>query len=523
MGVAGSIDFALLHFGPWSILPAVVAIVLAIATRNVILSLFTAVAVGGVVRTHGDIVAGVVHSIETSLVGALADADHAKTILFTVLIGGMVGIIAKSGGTRAVVEALAKRAKSPRSVQLLSWLSGMLVFFDDYANCMIVGSAMGPLCDKHKVSRAKLAYVVDSTAAPVASLALVSTWVGFEVGVIADGLKAAERSQIEPYAFFVQGWPYRFYPILAMLFVGMVVWSKRDFAAMRAADAAAEPPKQAEVDEANTAPWWVAALPVIALIAVTMGVLWVSGSKKAPAGAALFQVLANADGYGAILLGAFCSVVLAAVLALATRSLDLAGVTEAAVDGMKLMFEALIVLLLAWALSAVMKSLGAPHFLVGALQSALPAALLPTVVFLIGAAISFAVGSSYTTMGVLMPMVVPLAFALSPNELMIPLAASGSVLAGACFGDHCSPISDTTVLSSIGSGSDLLLHVRTQLPYALAVGGVSVVCGTLPAGFGVNPWLCCALGLVGCGVILRFVAQPAAELPAEAAAGNTDS
>ncbi len=219
------------HHGLLSIAPAALAIVLAIASRNVILSLFSAVALAGVVHLDFDVIGGVVHSLDT-LVAAIADKDHAKTLLFTVLIGAMVGIIGKSGGTRAVVEALAKRAKSPRSVQLLSWLSGLFVFFDDYANCMIVGSAMGPLCDKHKVSRAKLAYIVDSTAAPVASLALVSTWVGFEVSVIADGLKAAERTSIEAYGFFVQGWPYRFYPILAMLFVGMIAWSGRDFGPM---------------------------------------------------------------------------------------------------------------------------------------------------------------------------------------------------------------------------------------------------------------------------------------------------
>ncbi len=508
------------HHGLLSIAPAVLAIVLAIASRNVILSLFSAVALAGIVHLDFDVLGGVMHALDV-LVAAIADKDHAKTLLFTVLIGAMVGIIGKSGGTRAVVEAMAKRAKSPRSVQLLSWLSGLFVFFDDYANCMIVGSAMGPLCDKHKVSRAKLAYIVDSTAAPVASLALVSTWVGFEVSVIADGLKAAERTGIEAYGFFVQGWPYRFYPILAMLFVGMIAWSGRDFGPMLQARTSEKAEDDSEADEEQTgkAHWGVAVLPVVTLIGVTIGSLWTTGkaSPKTPADPRLFEVLKNADGYGAILLGSFCALLLAVVLTLATKSLDLERTTEAALGGMKLMFEALVVLLLAWSLSAGMKEIGAPQYLVSVLRTALPAWLLPTLVFVVGAAISFAVGSSYTTMGVLMPMVVPLAFELSPGDMMIPLAASGSVLAGACFGDHCSPISDTTVLSSIGSGSELLTHVRTQLPYSVGIGVISIVFGTLPAGLGVNPWLCVAVGLLVSGAMLRFLGklEPPQEAPAD--------
>ncbi len=250
-------------------------------------------------------------------------------------------------------------------------------------------------------------------------------------------------------------------------------------------------------------------LPVLSLIGVTIAALWTTGkaNPKTPVDPRLFEVLKNADGYGAILLGSFCALLLAVVLSMATKSLDLQRTTEAALGGMKLMFEALIVLLLAWSLSAGMKEIGAPQYLVSVLRTALPAWLLPTLVFVVGAAISFAVGSSYTTMGVLMPMVVPLAFELSPGDMMIPLAASGSVLAGACFGDHCSPISDTTVLSSIGSGSDLLTHVRTQLPYSIGIGVISIVFGTLPAGLGVNPWLCVAAGLVAAGVMLRVLGK----------------
>ena len=500
----GTLDHGLL-----SITPALMAVGLAIASKNVILSLFGAVALAGVILVGGKPLVGVSHALDV-VVAAVADTDHAKTVLFTVLIGAMVGVIGKSGGTRAVVDGLAKRAKSARSVRLLSWLSGMVVFFDDYANCMIVGSAMGPLYDRYRVSRAKLAYIVDSTAAPVASLALVSTWVGFEVGVVEEGLEIAGKS-IEPYGFFVEGWAYRFYPILAMLFVGVVAWTGRDFGPMaRVSEQPAQDAIVPEDDDAD-APWWVAVLPILALVGVTLGMLWRTGSAKAPTNPRLFEVLENADGYGAILQGAFSALVLALVLVLATRSLSLGRATEAAIDGMKLMFEALMVLVLAWSLSAAMKELGAPQYLVSVLRAALPAFLLPTLVFVVGAGISFAVGSSYTTMGIMMPMVIPLAFDLAGGDPTVPLAASGSVLAGACFGDHCSPISDTTVLSSIGSGSPLLTHVRTQLPYALLIGAVSIVFGTLPAGFGLNPWIGILLGLAASGGVLWWLGQPADE------------
>lgn len=498
--------------GFWSLLPAILAIGLALVSRNVILSLFGAVALAGMIHL-GHPLDGVLHALGNTVIAAIADTDHAKTLLFTVLIGAMVGIVGKSGGTRSVVEALAKRAKSPRAVQVMSWLSGMIVFFDDYANCMIVGSAMGPLYDRYKISRAKLAYIVDATAAPVASLALVSTWVGFEVGVVQEGLEIAGQS-VEPYGFFVQTWPYRFYPIVAMLFVGIVAFSGRDFGPM-ATHVDAPRKDEAAVAETGNAPWWVAILPVITLVGVTMWSLWASGRAKAPPDAAAFVVLQNADGYGAILQGAFAAVVLAVILTLLSKALSLAETTEAAVGGMKLMFEALVVLILAWSLSSAMKELGAPQYLVSVLRNVLSPELLPTFTFLVGAAISFAVGSSYTTMGIMMPMVVPLAYELGGGDMTVPLASAGSVLAGACFGDHCSPISDTTVLSSIGAGSDLLAHVRTQLPYALLTGSACVVLGTLPAGYGVNPWICCALTLAVCAVALFVLSkkQPPAPEP----------
>ncbi|MEM9695595.1 MAG: Na+/H+ antiporter NhaC family protein [Myxococcota bacterium] len=496
--------------GPLSLAPAIVAIGLSLITKDVVVSLGAGVLIAGFIATSS-LGGGLLHAIDGTIVNALTDADHAKTLLFTLIIGGMVGVIGTSGATASLVEALARRAKTPRQVQVLSWFAGMLVFFDDYANCMIVGSAMGPLYDRHKIPREKLAYIVDSTAAPVASLALVSTWVGFEVGVVQEGLKVAGQDY-EPYSFFIQSWPFRFYPILAMLLVGMVTYSGRDLGPM--AKLTYRPPVKGGADAEESAtqarpPWWMALVPILTLLGVTLAEIVRTGSAKAPPDPALFQILDGADGYGAIVHGSFAGLAVAFILVLSTRTMFLSATTHAMVGGMKVMVEALIVLVLAWSLSAAMKELQAPQYLVSLIGDAIPTWSLPTLIFIVGAAVSFAVGSSYTTMGIMMPIAIPLAFEMVRSSSggeppVLALAAAGSVLAGACFGDHCSPISDTTVLSSIGSGSDHLSHVRTQIPYAVLVGVVSVVFGTVPAGLGLNPWLGLLVGLVSLGLVLRL-------------------
>ena len=510
--------------GLLSLLPAVLAIGLALISRNVLLSLSCAVWTAGIIHVGGNPIRGATHAVEKLLHGAIADSDHVKILLFTLFVGGTVAVMARSGGTAALIRSLAKRARTRRSAQLITWLSGVVVFFDDYANCMVVGNALRPLCDKLGVSRAKLAYIVDSTAAPVATLALVSTWVGFEVGLIQEGLQKAGIAQ-EAYAFFVQGWGYRFYPILTVVFVGAIAWTGRDFGRMARAEANPEqgrttPPGDEEVP-ASPARGWLAVLPIVALVGVTMWVLWVDGRRGLPRDARLFEILGNANGYDAMVRGSLAALALAMILSTATRALNVDKAVAAATAGMRDLFEALAILFLAWSLGAAMSELGTANHLVEALHTRLPAELLPTLVFLVAAVTSFATGTSFGTMAILMPVVLPLAFTIAPDSL-IPLAASGSVLAGATFGDHCSPISDTTVLASIGSSCNHVVHVETQLPYAVTVGTISILFGTLPAGFGVSPWLTIPIGAAACIAVVRFVgkrpptpaAQDAADAPA---------
>lgn len=521
-----------MEMGWLALLPAVVAVGLALWTRQVLVSLGGAVILGGVLIAGGNPLAGLDIAVRKLLVGALASSDHAKIIVFSVLVGALVELLMRTGATASLVGGLMRFAKGRRSGQVTSWLSGLLIFFDDYANCLIVGSSLRPLVDKLRISRAKLAYLVDSTAAPVASLALVSTFVGYEVGVIDQGLKKAGLA-LDPYAFFIEGWPLRFYPILAIVMVGLIATTGRDFGPMRAAEAAAgqsgdpgendddQGQSNAEAAQDRPAPGWVAGLSIAVLIGVTLGSLLWDGFQATPAGSPLFKVLGAADGYDAMLRASAAALAVGVsalfitrhaygspVRSFAERVRAMSTFIDAMLDGAKMLLEAIVVLLLAWALGDAMGQLKAADVLIGALGPSLPLWLLPTLVFLIGAAISFATGTSFGTMAILMPMVIPLAHGMGGDHAAL-LAASASVLAGACFGDHCSPISDTTVLSSAGAGADVVEHVRTQLPYALSVGGVSIVCGTLPAGFGVSGWLGLLVGAAALvGIVLTFGKTP---------------
>ncbi|MEL6345285.1 MAG: Na+/H+ antiporter NhaC family protein [Myxococcota bacterium] len=490
-----------------SLLPIAVAIGLALWTRQVVLSLFSGVLVAALIVTGGAPGAALIRCADPWLLDAISDRDHTKVALFSLLVAATVAIATKSGGTAALVELITRRARNRRTGMLATWVSGMVVFFDDYANCLIVGSAMRPVADRLRISREKLAYLVDSTAAPMATIALVSTWVGYEVGLMDDALRTLGRDE-DAYAFFIAGLPYRFYPLLALAFGFWIAMTGRDFGPMLAAESSR---LSADPEPVPPSPplWraWLAILPIAALVIVTGASLWTQGTASSAPGAAMFEIIGAADGYDAMLHGSLASVALAVVLAAGSRAMKLSEVSPALIDGMKELFEALVILYLAWSLGAAIGELKAADYLLSALGDALPAWSLPTVTFLLAAAIAFATGTSFGTMAVLMPLALPLALALEPTTGPIALGTAASVLSGAVWGDHCSPISDTTVLSSTGAGCDHTEHVRTQLPYAIAAGVVAVLFGTLPAGFGVSPWLLLPIGVAACGALVMTLGR----------------
>ena len=390
---------------------------------------------------------------------------------------------------------------------------------------------MQPVCDRLRISRAKLAYIVDSTAAPVASIALVGTWVGTELAYIAEGLKDVAASGtpvflegIDPWNAFLNSIPHRYYAILAVVLVALVAASGRDFRAMArherdAADQSSAGEKSVSASaKAVRGRWLLSALPIAALVTVTGLVLLYPGCQLAVAAGragqpwSLKTLFEGADSYNAILYGALAGVVLAIALAVASRQLTFKNSMEAMTDGMSRMFPAVVVLILAWALSTAAQDLHVGEVVSGWLcDQGFSIKWLPLAVFVSAAGVSFATGTSWGTMGILCPMVVRIAADLGetvPAAEALPLfyGSVGSVLAGAIFGDHCSPISDTTVLSSIASGCTLEVHVWTQLPYAACAALVSMMCGNVLCGYlGFSPWLGLACGCVLLLSIVRFV------------------
>ncbi|MCZ6688858.1 MAG: Na+/H+ antiporter NhaC family protein [Planctomycetota bacterium] len=504
------------------LLPPLLAIGLAIATREVLLSLFAGIWLGATLIARYNPVAGFLASLDHYMVQALADPDHAAIVLFTLSLSGMVGLMARSGGTRGLAEVFGRYARTVRSGQISTFLFGLVIFFDDYANTLLVGNTLRPLTDKLKISREKLAYIVDSTAAPVAGIAFISTWVGFEVGVIRDALESIDPVAGTPFGILIETIPYRFYSILAILFVLFIAWSRRDFGPMLRAERRAReegkvlsdtavPLLDRSVTDLESAPGVApraanAALPIVSVILATLvGLAWTGRSGWTP-GANFFDnirgVVESSDSYKVLFWGAAIGSVLAGVLAMGTRSLNLKDTIAAWMMGVRAMILAIAILILAWSIGSVCEDLQIGAYVGDLTRGWLGPTLLPAVIFLAAAGISFATGTSYGTMGILMPIAVPLAASIGGADRELLLASIGSVLAGAIFGDHCSPISDTTVLSSVASGSDHIDHVRTQAPYALVVAGASVLLGCIPVGLGFSPWI--GLGL-GAGALLAFL------------------
>lgn len=513
-----------------SILPPLLAILVALAFRQVIPALFLGVFSGAVLvagLTPAGVGKGFFDAFQVYILNALADSGHASIILFSFMIGGMVGIIQKNGGTQGIVNHIIRWASTPKRGQISAAVLGLVIFFDDYANSLIIGPTMRPVTDRLKISREKLAYIVDSTSAPVASLALVTTWIGFEVGLINEAIAGIPTLSLDGYGVFLESILYRFYPILALFFVFVIAFTDREFGPMYRAehrarttgavlgegatvDDAAEEGAEFAPPEGTKHRALNAILPVLVLVVGVIVGLFVTGE-----GETMRDVIGSADSYKALMWASLAGVFVAAALSVGGRILTLEETMGAWYAGMRSMLLAMVILLLAWALSATTDALHTGDYLASALSETLPAGLVPALIFILAAVTAFATGTSWGTMGILMPLVVPLTWGVmqangiaDPEHYYLLYSSVSCVLAGAVWGDHCSPISDTTILSSMASGCDHIEHVRTQLPYALLVGGVAIVVGTIPTGFGFPWW---ASLLIGAGVLLageRFFGTP---------------
>ena len=542
-------------YGTWiSLLPPLVAIGLALITREVILSLFAGIWIGALFLVGFNPFSGTAQSLEF-LIEALVDADHIAIIVFSLLLGGMVGVMSRSGGTHGVVDVLEKFATTRKKGQLFSWFSALFIFFDDYANTLIRGNALRPMTDRLRISREKLAYIVDSTAAPLAVTAVITTWIGFEITQIQNSLSSlaetttdtALAAQLQAgadnaFIIFLHSIPYLFYPILALIFVLMTIIMKKEFGPMFDAEQRAysgggviRPGSMPAADTSlesmqpvknKPKRWYNAALPVISVIVVALWSLYSTGmAGLEPGERGITNIIGNADPFAALLWASFTGCAVAIVLAVSQRILSMQQSLESLVGGMQSMLVAIIILILAWGLGGVTGEVGTGTYLATLLEDTLPLALLPGLVFFVAALTAFSTGTSWGTMAILFPVVVPLAIAMGAGvgfaggeHYTILLGSISSVMAGAVFGDHCSPISDTTVLSSMASACDLIDHVRTQLPYALVIAVVALIVGELPAAFDwIHPVWGLLVGFLILYAILKYFGRdPEAAVDAEA-------
>ncbi|GAA0749822.1 Na+/H+ antiporter NhaC family protein [Clostridium sartagoforme] len=512
------------HYGFLTLIPPVIAIVLAFLTKNVIISLFIGTLSGAflVQLVDKSFFTAVIHSfldLVSRSLNSLADPWNAGIILQVLVIGGVIHLVAKMGGAKAVAEALAKKAKTARSTQVVTLLLGIAVFFDDYANSLIVGPIMKPVADKMKISRERLAFIIDATAAPIAGLAIVSTWIGLEVGLIKDAFLNGVGKEVDAFGIFLQTIPYRFYNILILVFVFITSILLKEFGPMYKAEVAArrrslnsendsEVAVDSNMDHDDLEPKegvelsiWNAIIPIGTLVITALICFYFSGYSAIMGGedSALQQIMNSSplsfkaiqeafsasDASIALFQSALIASVVSIIMGVSKKIFTISEAIDTWIDGMKPLLITGVILLLAWSLSSVIKDLGTAKYLVSLLSGSLPNFLLPSLIFILGAVISFATGTAYGTMGILMPLAIPLAYSMNPDMSYV-IVSTSAVLTGAIFGDHCSPISDTTILSSMGSGCNHIAHVNTQIWYSLFIAVITILFGYIPAGFGIK-------------------------------------
>ena len=476
----------------WALVPPVVAIALALITKEVYSSLFIGILVGALFYSGFSFEGTVVQIFNGGIISVLSDSYNVGILVFLVILGAMVCLMNRAGGSAAFGRWAGKHIKSRVGAELATVVLGVLIFIDDYFNCLTVGSVMRPVTDKHNVSRAKLAYLIDATAAPVCIIAPISSWAAAVSGFVEgeDGL-----------SIFVRAIPYNFYALLTIvMMVGMVIM-KTEFGAMGVHETNAlkgdlyttpgRPYANAENESAGNPRGKVIDLliPIVCLVlCCVIGMIYTGGFFS---GADFVTAFSQSDASVGLALGSFFGLVITVILYLVRRVLSFRDCMACIPDGFKAMVPAILILTFAWTLKAMTDSLGAAVFVGNAMESVAGGFmnLLPAIVFLVGCFLAFATGTSWGTFGILIPIVVAVFANTNENLMIISISAC---MAGAVCGDHCSPISDTTIMASAGAQCDHVNHVSTQLPYAIVAAVVSFIT-YIVAGFVQTAWIACLL------------------------------
>jgi len=527
--------------GILSLVPPLFAVLLAFLTSDVILSLMAGVLIGAAMLTalSGDGVAyATFHRAVVSIVETSADYENVRVLLLCVAVGGMEGVIRFSGGFETTARVMSKRLRSPRKVNLLSQLFCTLFFFDDYANALISGPVLTPVTDKAGVSREKLSYIVDSTAAPLAGIAVISSWVAVEVSVIQEGLDVI-GSNTSAFQIFLGSIPYCFYCIFALAFVLMLTMMNREFGPMLEAERrarAGQPLKkgtQVERVRSEELPgnysedrsWRRIVLAfgsIGVMFAFSLIAFYVTGKQEAIAQGLLAvdapfrfsdlsTIIGCADTIQLVMEAALFVGIVALVAGTLMHLFTLSDGILAWIEGASSLVSTMVVLVLAWTLAGTVDQLGTVYYVVDIISMGVPQFLVPTLIFLTCCVVSFAAGS-YGCMFMIMPIAVPIVAAIggiaeNPAADPFMLSCVAAVLSGAIFGDHCSPMTDCTILAALGAGCETMDHVRTQMPYALTVALTSVLFGTLLTSFGFSPYVGLGLGIVFMGLVIRILGK----------------
>jgi Na+/H+ antiporter NhaC len=436
-------------------------------------------------------------------------------------MGAGIAFIWRLNGSKALTNWARTKIKTKKGASVGAWLLGVIVFFNDYCNAAIVGNVFRDISEEHKMSSEKLSYILDSTAAPVATF-FISDWIAFQIGMIGSGMAIAgiTADQITPFAAYIKSIPLNMYCIFTVIFVGMISITGKDFGPMARAELRAE--NEGKISRDGAVPMMDVGtdlgepvkgaipristffLPIIALIVVTLVGFYYTGLSPETEGLGLMEILGNADAATALLWGAFAMTVMGIALATVTRIMTIQETMNSVIDGMKLMLLACVILTFAWSLGAITGDMDLAGFIVTFLGDSLSFGMIPVIIFLLGMGISFATGTSWGTMTILTPIAIPLTYKVT-GDFNLSVMMAGVVFSGAIFGDHCSPISDTTVLASIFASADHIDHVTTQIPYALLTATVALVMYIFYGFLGISPVVLIPAGIVLMYVLLVFL------------------